>query len=176
MLKKAKWEEIANMFFLRNELFFTTINLDFWLSNFFKKVACVDSKMFCNFIAVTLQQNSFLDQINSSIAHLFHFALWCRWCPFKHVKNMKEKFFFRLKYCLFCQKLYWVSRSAQRKFEFLQKSRICTKIACNFGKETTKLLQMKSIYFFGSFFFIFKMLETFSYKIYLSRCNWCLIL
>ena len=78
--------------------------IGFLIKQFLKNVACVDSKMFCNFIAVTLQQISFRDHINSTIAHLFHFALWCRWCPFEHVKKVKENSFSRWNVAFFTRR------------------------------------------------------------------------
>ena len=112
-------------------IFLQLYKLGFLIKQILKKVAYVDVKICCNFIAVTFSQISFQSQINSTIAHLFSTCVISRLTLLKHMKKSERKFFFRSRCCLFSQKACLVSRSVQAKFEFSQNSRFFAKVAFN---------------------------------------------
>ena len=109
-------------------IFLRSYKFRFLIKQFLKNVACVDYKMLCNFIAVTFSHISFPDSYQFDDSASFSSCVTSALTSLKHVKKSERKFFFRLKYGLFHQKVCLVSWSAQRKSEFLQKSKMCTKI------------------------------------------------
>ena len=74
-------------------LFLQTHKIGFLIKQIFKKVACVDSKIFCKVFAATFSQISFKPQINSTIAHLFQHVLYRGRRHLSMWKKVKENSF-----------------------------------------------------------------------------------
>ena len=141
--QESKMRKNVKCIFCLELTFLQTHKFEIFIKQFLKKVANVDEKICCNFIAVTFSQISFQFQTNSTIAHLFHHVLYRGWRRLSMWKKVKENSFSGQDVAFFCQKVCLVSRSAPTKSKFSKKSGIVTKIAFNFEHETARLLLLK---------------------------------
>ena len=79
--------------FPSQSIFLQTYKFGFSIKQNLKKVARVDVKICCNFIAVTFSPFFFQSQINSTIAHLFQHVIYRRWRRLSMWKKVKENSF-----------------------------------------------------------------------------------